>query len=149
MDYNTQKSANEIYLLLGSFNLENIFFWPLGPTGSITTDFTDVHEKFGQKRHWNSESPKFMDYSTLKSVIWGIYLLWGLLDHQNGPFWPSRPTGSIANIIMNVHKKFRQKRRQNSLSPKRSWAIAYENRQNEMFTWSGARLTFKMDSFGR
>lgn len=48
-----------VYLLWGSFEVENESVCSLKPTGSIAKVLTDVHEKFSQKRIWNSGSPKY------------------------------------------------------------------------------------------
>ncbi|WMV08648.1 hypothetical protein MTR67_002033 [Solanum verrucosum] len=34
-----------------------------------------------------------------------VYLLWGLFDLVNGPFWPSGPTGSIAKVLTEESKE--------------------------------------------
>ena len=36
----------------------------------------------------------------------GVYLLRSSFDLQNGIFCTSRKTGSIDNVVMEVHKKF-------------------------------------------
>ncbi|KAG5569187.1 hypothetical protein H5410_058953 [Solanum commersonii] len=49
MDYSTRKSAKQgVYLLRGSFDLENGPIFPFEPTGFITKVLTDVHENFGK-----------------------------------------------------------------------------------------------------
>ncbi|KAG5576377.1 hypothetical protein H5410_056511 [Solanum commersonii] len=111
-----------------------------------------------------------MDYSTRKSAKWVFSPHRGSFDLENGPIWPSGPTGSIAKlggsfdlenglvyplgptdsktkVLAYVHKKIWQKRHRKFESPKESWTIAQENWQNEGFDYFGERLTLKMDQF--
>ncbi|KAH0722923.1 hypothetical protein KY289_005967 [Solanum tuberosum] len=44
--------------------------------------------------------------STRKSTKWGVHLLPGSFDLENGPFWPSGPTGCIAKVLMKSMENF-------------------------------------------
>jgi len=77
---------------------------------------------------------KYMDYSTRKLAKWGVYLLWGTFDLQNGTFWPCGLTGSIAKVLTDVHEIFWQKLCRNFRSPKIPWTISHDNWQNEGLT---------------
>jgi len=151
IDYSIRKSANwGVYLIRGTFDLQNGMFWPWGLIGSIAKVLTDFHEKIWQKLCWFSGSPKSpCIYSTRILAKLGVYLLWGIFDLQKETFYPWRLTGSIAKVLTDVHEKFWQKWGRNSRSPKSPWTIAHDNRQNGRFTWSGEHLTFKMGCFGR
>ncbi|KAG5576370.1 hypothetical protein H5410_056504 [Solanum commersonii] len=46
---------------------------------------------------------RFMDYSTQISAKRGVYTLQGSFDHENESFCPSRPTGSISKVWMDIH----------------------------------------------
>ncbi|KAG5576369.1 hypothetical protein H5410_056503 [Solanum commersonii] len=50
-----------------------------------------------------------MDYITGKLAKWGVYLLRGLFDLENGPICPSGLTNSIVKVSTDVHKKIQQK----------------------------------------
>ena len=151
VDYNMRKSAKiGVFLALGHI-------WPL------KWDVLAVKANWLQRKGLNGCSwknlakimsefqitKKCMDYSTRKSAKWGVYLLWGTFDLQNGTFWPWGLTGSIAKRLTDVHEINWQKLCRNFRSPKCPWSIAHDNRQNEGFTWSGADLTLKMGWFGR
>jgi len=150
MDYSTRKLAKwGVYLLWGTFDLQNGTFWPRGLTRSIAKVLTDVHDKFRQKLCRNSWSPKSPWTSTRKSAKLEVFLLWVTFDLQNGTFWPRGLIWSISNVLTDVHDKFWQKLCRNSRSPKIPWTIAHENRQNWGVSCSGEHLTFKMGRFGR
>ena len=55
------------------------------------------------------EHKKFMDYSTQKSTKLGVYIFQGSFDLHNESFWLSGPIESIANVLTNVQKIFREK----------------------------------------
>jgi len=203
MDNSIRKSAKwGIYLLRGSFDLENGPFWPWGPTVTIEKVLTDIQVKFLLEWGQNSGSPKnpwtiayenrqnggitcsgdrltlkmgcfghganrlhreglneptgkilakirlefqitkkYMDNSTRKSAKWGVYLLQGSFDLENGLFWLWRPTGSIGMVLTYVHVKFWQKWGRNSGSPKKMVNYSTWKSVKEGFTCSGCRLT--------
>jgi len=90
-----------------------------------------------------------MDYNTRKSAKWGVYLLWGTFELENGTFWSLGLTGSIAKVLTDVHEIFWEKLCQNFRSRKSPWTIAHKSRQNGGFTCSGAHLTFILRHFCR
>ncbi|KAG5576426.1 hypothetical protein H5410_056560 [Solanum commersonii] len=83
------------------------------------------------------------------SIAKGVYPLWGSFDLENGPVNPSGPTDSKTKVLTNIHEKFQQKQCRNFVSPKDSWTITQEIRQNEGFTCYGIYLTMKMGRFAR
>jgi len=91
---------------------------------------------------------KTMDYSTWKSAKWGVCLLWGTFDLQNGTFGPLGLTSSITKVLTDVHELYWQKLSQNFRLSKSLWNIAHDNRQNWGFSCSGSHLIFKMGHFG-
>ena len=105
---------------------------PIITTRSIAKVLTGVHENFWQKWHRNFGSPKKMiNYSTQKSVKWGVYLLWGFFDLENGSFGSCAPTKSIANFLLGVHKKFGKMNVRIPDHQKRWWTVAHKNWQNK------------------
>ncbi|KAG5576450.1 hypothetical protein H5410_056584 [Solanum commersonii] len=48
-----------------------------------------------------------MDYRTRKLAKRGVYLLRSLFDFENGPIFPSGHTDCIANVLTDVHEKYR------------------------------------------
>ncbi|KAG5598144.1 hypothetical protein H5410_039376 [Solanum commersonii] len=88
-------------------------------------------KSFGKNDVGIPDHQKFMGYSTQKWAKWGVYLLRGSVDLENGPFWQLGRTGSIDKIAKNP------------------WTIAHENWQNKGCSCSGNRLTLKMGYFGR
>ena len=46
---------------------------------------------------------KMVCYSTRKSSKWGVCVLRGLFDLQNGLDWMYGPTGCIDEVLMDVH----------------------------------------------
>lgn len=95
-------------------------------SGSACYNFIRFYNIFAQRR-WNSGSPKnIVDYSTRK---WRVYLLRGLFDFQNGPFWSLGSAGSIDNILIDVHENLGKQDVEFRIT-KNSWIIVHENRQN-------------------
>ncbi|KAG5588774.1 hypothetical protein H5410_049208 [Solanum commersonii] len=52
---------------------------------------------------------KSIDYSTQKLTKWGVALLRGSFDLENGSFSLRGPTSSIAKVLTDVHEKIQQK----------------------------------------
>jgi len=151
MDYSTRKSAK-----LGGFPALG-HIWPLKwDVLAVKSNWLHSKGRNGRPRKILAKNyvriqitKKYMDYSTRKSAKWGVYLLWGTFEFQNGTFWPWGLTGSTAKVLTDVHEIFWQKLYQNSRSSKSLWTISHENRQNGGFTLSGVHLTLIMGRFGR
>jgi len=115
INYSTRKSAKcGVYLIRGTFDLQNGMYWPWGLTGFIAKVLTVVHEKFGKIMSEFQITKKSMDYRTRKLAKWGVYMICGKFDLQNGTFWMWGLTGSIAKVLKVAHEKFWQKLCQDS-----------------------------------